>query len=283
MSDPSQKFYIHLVSDSTGTTLHGLARACLAQFEEVEPTEKFWNMIRSEKQLGIVLNGIKMMPGPVLFTLVDKGLRRKLKAFCREMKLPCIPVLDPIIKGLSVHLGQEAKGMPGLQHQLNDEYFDRIDAVDFALHHDDGRLLDGLDEADVILVGVSRTSKTPTCMYLANRGVRAANIPLVPGVEFPEKITDRTDALFVGLTESPRRLAEIRKNRLSSENEIIDPYMRENKYLDQDEIEQEIRKARRLFTHHKWPVIDVTKRSVEETAAEIITLLTRYRPNFKIG
>ncbi len=279
--DP-KKVNIHLVSDSTGTTLHGLARACLVQFEGLEPVEKFWNMIRSDKQLEIVMRGIEAMPGPVIYTLVDKSLRRKLKDFCRQNKIPCIAVLDPVIKGLSMYLGQEARGMPGLQHQLDNRYFERIDAVEFALHHDDGQLLDGLEEADVILVGVSRTSKTPTCMYLANRGVKAANIPLVPSVPFPEEVIRFKRPLFIGLTESPKRLAQLRNARVTSDDASHNERMRDNRYILEDEITDEIRKARRLFTKMGWPSIDVTKRSIEETAAQILTLLTQHRPDLDL-
>lgn len=278
----TQKFYIHLVSDSTGTTLSGLARACLVQFEDVQPVEKFWNMIRSEKQLHIVMRGIEEMPGPVIFTLVDRNLRNILKKQCRDLKIPCVAVLEPVIKGLSAYLGQEAKGMPGLQHQLDEYYFDRIDAVDYAMHHDDGKVYDGLEEADVILVGVSRTSKTPTCMYLANRGIKAANIPLVPNVTIPQEAFQKTGPLYVGLTESPKRLAEVRRLRLANEQENFHHLMEANKYLDEDEITEEVRQARKLFSQNNWPVIDVTRRSVEETAAEIITLLSRYRPELEI-
>lgn len=277
-----QKFYIHLVSDSTGTTLHGLTRACLVQFDSLHPTEKFWNMIRTEKQLDLVLKGIEAQPGPVVFTLVDNKLRKKLKNRCREMKIPCTAVLDPMIKALSHYLEQEPKGMPGLQHKLDDQYFDRIDAVEYALDHDDAKVLDGLEEADVILVGVSRTSKTPTCMYLANRGIRAANIPLVPKVKYPEDVFTIEGPVYVGLTESPKRLQQIRKSRLSNPEGQLDMLSKDNKYLDEDAISDEVRDARKLFSRNGWPVIDVTRRSVEETSAEIITLLSRYKPELEI-
>lgn len=271
----TQKFFLHLVSDATGSTLHGLARACVAQFDEVTPIEKFWNLIRTEKQLEMVIEGIKDNPGPVLFTFVDDRLRRHLRQACRELNVPCVPVLEPIMKGLSAYLGKEVKNMPGLQHALTDEYFDRIDAVDFALNYDDGQMHDGLEDADVILVGVSRTSKTPTCMYLANRGVRAANIPLVPDVVIDESVFTLEGPLYVGLTETPTRLSQIRRNRLQQGADQLDERYAENKYLNDDEIETEVKNARRLFSKHGWPVIDVTRRSVEETSAEILTLLSR--------
>ena len=276
-----QKFYLHLVSDATGGTLHGLARACLAQFEGVKPIEKFWNLTRSEKQLDLVLDGITKEPGPVLYSLVEKDLRRRLKDHCRALKVPSIAVLDPVIKGLSAYLGQEIKAMPGLQHQIDKAYFERMDAIDFAIHHDDAQQLDSLDEADVILVGVSRTSKTPTCMYLANRGVRAANIPLSPEVDYPDRIFNHENVLYVGLTESTERLVELRRNRLRAgeENRRV---LENNKYLDDEYVRNEIKQARRLFSSKGWPVIDVTRRSVEETAAEVITLLSRTTPELNI-
>lgn len=271
----SEQFFLHLVSDATGSTLHGLARACVAQFEGAQPIEKFWNLIRSENQLDMVIEGIQAMPGPVLFTFVNQNLQRKLKNACRELNLPCVPVLEPIMRGLSSYLGKEIKHMPGLQHELNDAYFDRIDAVDFALSFDDGQNFDGIEDAEVILVGVSRTSKTPTCIYLANRGIRAANIPLVPGVNIDDKVFRVKGPLYIGLTENPERLAQLRRNRLSSGSEELDERYVENKYLDVELIKDEVRMARRLFSTHQWPVIDVTRRSVEETAAQILTLISR--------
>lgn len=271
----SEQFYLHLVSDATGSTLHGLARACVAQFENVQPIEKFWNLIRSEKQLDMVIEGIEATPGPVLFTFVDMDMQRKLRQACRELNLPCVPVLEPIMRGLSSYLGKDIKHMPGLQHELNEAYFDRIEAVDFALSFDDGRNTEGLEQADVILVGVSRTSKTPTSIYLANRGIRAANIPLVPGVNIDDEIFNHEGPLYVGLTENPTRLAQLRRNRLKASDEELDQRYNENKYLDDEAIEDEVRQARRLFSSKKWPVIDVTRRSVEETSAEILTLLSR--------
>lgn len=271
-------FYVHLVSDATGTTLQGLARACLSQFEEVEAVERFWPMVRTDKQLERVIAEIAENPGPVLFTMVDKHLRKTLQRAVHDLGLPCMPVLDPIIKGLSSYLGVAPKGVPGLQHALDAAYFKRIDAVDFALSFDDGQNLDGIEEADVILVGVSRTSKTPTCIFLARRGIRAANIPFVPDLPFPEKVLKLKDAthdgpLIVGLTETPDRLVALRRNRLRAED--MNPHYTENTYLDIDRVEEEIRVARKFFSAHGWPVIDVTRRSVEETSAEIQLLLQR--------
>ncbi len=274
---------IHLVSDATGGTLQGLARACLTQFPLTEmPTERFWNLIRSEEQLNLVIDSIKARPGLVLYTLVNETLAKKLKKACREAEIPCISVLEPILKGLSSYLHMEMSGRPGGQYRMDQAYFDRIEALDFALHYDDGQNVKGLEEADVILVGCSRTSKTPTSVYLAHRGVRAANIPFVMGVPFPDEVFSLKDPLIIGLTEAPERLVEVRKVRLRSETGEIDPRLVGSQYLNVEAVENEIRAARRLFAEHNWPVIDVTKRSVEETAAEIMTLLTLRRPDLKV-
>jgi len=282
MSDekPSVKeFNLYLVSDATGTTLQGLARAAISQFDNIEPTERFWPMIRSEAQLDRAIQDIEKAPGPVLFTFVDKKLRRKLQNACYALDVPCMPVLDPVLRSMSSYLGLPPKGIPGLQHALDEAYFKRIDAVDYALNFDDGQNLDGLEDADVILVGVSRTSKTPTCIFLARRGVKAANIPLVPSVPFPEKVLGFEGPLIIGLTESPKRLENLRRSRLNADND--NPLYSENEYLDIERIEQEIREARRLFSKHKWPVIDVTRRSVEETSAEIFVLINKHKSKQK--
>ncbi len=272
---PVPRLYVHLVSDATGTTLQGVAEACLSQFEGIEPIERFWPLVRTEKQLARVIDDIRDHPGPVLFTVVDNEIRKALQKQCKILGVPCLPVLDPIIKRLSVYLGLTSKGIPGLQHTLDDAYFRRMDAMDFALSYDDGQNFDGIEEADVILVGVSRTSKTPTCIFLARQGIRAANIPLVPDIPFPEKLLGIKGPIFVGLTESPDRLEALRRTRLRAGED--DQHHIGNTYLDPDKIEKEIRDARRFFTREGWPVIDVTRRSIEETAAEIQMLLQRHR------
>ena len=276
---PTHDFHMYLVSDATGTTLQGLARAALSQFEGVNPSERFWPMIRSEIQLDRAIADIKKKPGPVLFTFVDKKLRRKLQAVCAELDVPCMPVLDPILRSMSSYLGVAPQGVPGLQHALDDAYFKRIDAVDFALAFDDGRNLDGLEEADVVLVGVSRTSKTPTCIFLARRGIKAANIPLVPHVPFPEQVLEFKKPLFIGLTESPKRLENLRRSRLNADDG--DKNINQNEYLDLDKIDDEVKASRRLFSKNKWPVIDVTRKSVEETTAEIYAILQRHKNRMK--
>jgi [pyruvate, water dikinase]-phosphate phosphotransferase / [pyruvate, water dikinase] kinase len=269
-----RQFYIHLISDATGTTLQGLVRACLSQFDDIEPMERFWPLVRTEKQLERVMDDIADNPGPVLFTLVDRAMRRSLRKQCKELNIPCMPVLEPIIKELSSWLGLPSKGIPGLQHIMDEDYFDRIDAIDFALSYDDGQNMEGLEDADIILVGVSRTSKTPTCIFLARRGVKAANIPYVSGMPFPDKLLKMENPpLFVGLTESPDRLVYLRQARLRADEN--DKHHKNNTYLDPSVVQDEIREARRFFAKQGWPVIDVTRRSVEETAAAVQLLLQK--------
>jgi len=273
MNDALKKFYLHLVSDATGTTLLGLARACTAQFDHVEPVQKFWPLVRTERQLERVIGQIREHPGPVIFTFVDKKMRHRLQDACEELGVPCVAVLDPIIRSLSSYLGEHAKGVPGLQHAMDDAYFKRVEAVDYAMSHDDGKTLKGLSKADVILVGVSRTSKTPTSIFLARRGIKAANIPLVPGVEVPDEKLSLHHPMYVGLVAAPNRLAQLRSSRLKSGEKNNAAYIQANTYLDEEQIEQEVKQSRRLFSKKGWPVIDVTKRSIEETSAEIMALL----------
>ncbi len=277
----SKRFHLHLVSDATGTTLLGLARASLAQFENIEPVQKFWPLVRTERQLERIIQQIQKNPGPVIFTFVNNAMRQRVQDACDVMGVPCVAVLDPILRSLSTYLGVSAKGVPGLQHALDDAYYRRVAAVDYAMRHDDGKTLEGLREADVILVGVSRTSKTPTSVFLARRGIKAANIPLVPGVEVPDEKFSLTEPLYVGLTLSPDRLIHLRRSRLNSGEKNILPQVAENAYLDFEAIEEEVRKARRLFSKKGWSVIDVTKRSIEETAAEIMGLLQAHQEKQK--
>ncbi|WP_029010848.1 pyruvate, water dikinase regulatory protein [Azospirillum halopraeferens] len=263
-------FHLHLVSDATGETINSVARACVIQFDQVRPIEHFWNLVRTDRQLDMVIDGIKTHPGLVMFTLVDEPLRRRLQDVCREIQVPCIPVLDPLINALAAHLGLESQRQPGRQHALDAEYFGRMDAMEFALSHDDGQSTWDLHEADVLLMGVSRTSKTPTCIYLANRGIKAANIPIVPGCPLPPELEKLTRPLIVGLTKDPDRLIQIRRNRLKLLNQG-----ETSSYVDPEVVRREVQEARRMFSRHGWPVIDVTRRSIEETAAEIMMLLTR--------
>jgi [pyruvate, water dikinase]-phosphate phosphotransferase / [pyruvate, water dikinase] kinase len=264
------RFHLHLVSDATGDTVHSVARACLVQFEDAEAIEHIWSMVRTKAQIERVIAGVEANPGVVLFTLVNETLRGPLQEGCRKLGVPAIPVLDPVIGALANHLGRKSRGLPGQQHLLDNEYFARIDAMTFALNHDDGQSSWGINDADVVLVGVSRTSKTPTCIYLANRGIKAANVPIVPGVPLPPELEKAERPLIVGLTNDPERLIQVRRNRLSMlhQDEATD-------YTDIEAVRSEVAQARRLFAQNHWPVIDVSRRSIEETAAAILKLLAR--------
>ncbi len=262
-----RRHHLHLISDATGETINSLARAALAQFEGVEAVEHMWPLIRSKRQLDKVLAAIEVNPGVVMFTLVNHELREHFQAGCRALQVPYVSVLDQIIGVLSGHFGMPSREQPGRQHALDAEYFARIDAIHFVLAHDDGQLPQDVEDADVVLVGVSRTSKTPTCFYLANRGIKAANVPIVPGMTLPPALMNAKRPLIVGLTNSPDRLVQVRRNRLLMLNqpETTD-------YVDLDQVREEVATARRLFSRHRWPVIDVTRRSIEETAAAILRL-----------
>ena len=261
-------FHIHLVSDSTGETLNALARAVCARFENVLPIEHIYALVRSPRQLERALADIAEAPVVVIHTIVDEKLRTSLEEGCREFDMPCFPALDPLVSALSRYLGAAITSRVGVQHALDTDYFNRMDALNYAIGHDDGQGGQDLEQADVVLVGVSRTSKTPTCIYLAHRGVRAANVPLVPHRPPPEQLFGLKRALVVGLTVSPDRLLQIRKNRLLNLKEN-----RESTYIDPDAVRDEIIKARRMFERQGWPVIDVTRRSVEETAAAVLNLM----------
>ncbi len=263
-------FNVHLVSDSTGETLNAVMRAACAQFENVMPLEHNYYLVRSPKQLDRVLKEIDGAPGVVWFTISDESLRTKLENHCRSHGHPVLPVLDASVSMLSRHLGLRASERTAAQHSLNEEYFERMEAINYTLAHDDGAGLDGLKNADVVLVGISRTSKTPTCVYLANRGVKAANVPLVPGVPPPRQLLelDGQMPLVIGLKISPERLIQIRQQRLLTLNEA-----KHTNYVDDDAVKAEATQANRLFLQQKWKTIDVSRRSVEETAASILNVL----------
>jgi len=265
-------FHIHLISDSTGETLNALAKAAAARFEGIIPIEHIYVLIRSEKQLERALGEIESFPGIVLHTIIDPELRDMLEVRCRELDIPSIGVLDPLVVALSRHLGAAVSKRVGAQHILDNEYFERIEALNYAIAHDDGAAADKVKQADVILVGVSRTSKTPTCIYLAHRGIKAANIPLVPGHDLPPELDEPDGPLVVGLIAAPERLIQIRKSRLLTLNDD-----RPSSYTDTEAVREEIIRARRLYERKGWPVIDVTRRSVEETSATIISLLNEKR------
>jgi len=265
-------FNLHLVSDSSGETVTNIARACLVQYDNVKVTEHFWWLVRTQGQMTRVIEGIKASPGLVIFTLLDDHIRDLLERACRELKIPYVSALDPVMQALAKFFQKEAAHEIGAQHVMDEGYFDRIDAMHFAMQHDDGQALATMINADIILVGVSRTSKTPTCMYLANRGFKVGNIPLVPGLVLGEEITSAKHPLFVGLTREPKSLSDIRQSRLRIMNDD-----RSVDYADVDKVREEIVNSRKLFTKHGWPVIDVTRRSIEETAATIIQLYNQRR------
>lgn len=270
MPDTQPAFHIHLVSDSTGETIRSVARASLAQFEHFSPTEHFWPMARTPKAMELVLEEVAAKPGPVIFTLVDDELCNQLLRACRALKVPCISVLDPVIAALGNYLGEQPSHRIGGQHQLDTAYFNRIEAMDWALTHDDGQNVHDIDRSDIVLVGVSRTSKTPTCLYLANRGIKSANVPYVPEVPLPQSLVEAKNPLIVGLTTDAKRLIEIRRVRLTSLHE-----QSETAYVDPSQVKEELTQARRFFSRQGWPVVDVTRRSIEESAAAIMTLYNR--------
>jgi regulator of PEP synthase PpsR (kinase-PPPase family) len=262
-------FHLHLVSDSTGETLYAMSRAVCARFNNVLEIEHIYSLIRSRAQIDRVLAEIAVAPGVIVHTIVDEELRGALEAGCQKLDMPCFGALDPLVSALSWYLGAPLSTRVGAQYALDTDYFNRMDALSYALGHDDGQGGQDLQAADVVLVGVSRTSKTPTCIYLAHRGVRAANVPLISPSEPPAALSNIEGIPIVGLTISPDRLIQIRRNRLRSLNE-----RRDSEYVDTDLVRGEVVAARRLFERQGWPVIDVTRRSVEETAAAVINILS---------
>lgn len=262
------RLHLHLVSDSTGETLEMVAKAALAQFEDTEVVRHFWPMVRSRQHLDRIVPDLAANPGLVLFTLVNAETRIRLEEHCRQMGLPVVPALDAVTEALAAQLGQAAQGRPGRQHLMDEAYFRRVDAIHYTIAHDDGIGWDDWEEADIVLAGVSRTSKTPTSIYLANRGYKTANIPLVVESPPPPILFSLRRPLVVGLTTAPERLVQVRRNRLLSLNERT-----ETAYVDNDRVRAEVQFARRMFADNGWPVIDVTRRSIEETAAAVIRLL----------
>jgi [pyruvate, water dikinase]-phosphate phosphotransferase / [pyruvate, water dikinase] kinase len=269
-------FHLHLISDSTGETLITVARAAAAQYSRIMPVEHVHPLVRTQKQLDRVLAEIEEMPGIALYTLLQENLAVRLEEKCRELGLPCLSILGPVLHLFQSYLGAESTHKVGAQHTLNAEYFRRIDALNYTMMHDDGQMADDLEGADAVLIGISRTSKTPTSIYLANRGVRTANIPLVPGVPLPPSVEALKRPLVVGLYATPERIVQIRQNRMLG----LRAHRDDDKYIDQQSVTEEISASRRLCARHNWPAIDVTRRSIEETAAAVIALLTERRRHF---
>jgi regulator of PEP synthase PpsR (kinase-PPPase family) len=266
-------FHLHLVSDATGETLITVARAAAAQYASVSPVEHLYPMVRSKKQLDHVLAEIAESPGLVLYTLLEEDLIQALEGQCRELGLPCMSVLGPILRLFESYLGTETVHRAGAQHVLNAEYFQRIEALNYSMIHDDGQHPEGLEDADVVLVGVSRTSKTPTSIYLANRGIKTGNVPLVPGVPLAPQVEKLKAPLVVGLYASPERIVQIRENRLLG----LRAHRDGDQYIDKKAVAEEVAFSRKLCAKHNWPSIDVTRRSIEETAAAVMRLLTERR------
>jgi hypothetical protein len=261
------RFHLHLLSDSTGETLENIAKAALAQFDGAEIIKHFWPMVRSETHLDRILDEVAANPGLVLFTLVNPDIRAKLERRCRFLGLPMVPALDAVSDALSNLLGQAAKARPGRQHVLDAAYFARVEAIQFTIAHDDGQNWENWEAADIVLAGVSRSSKTPTSIYLANRGYKTANIPIVVESPPPTSLFSLRHPMVVGLTTNPERLIAVRRNRLLSLNQAP-----ETDYVNDEKVKAELAFARRMFADNGWPVIDVTRRSIEESAAAIINL-----------
>ena len=262
------RLHLHLISDSTGETLESVAKASVVQFEQVEFIKHYWPMVRSEGHLDRVLDEIEKRPGLILFTLVNGAIRERLESCCAQRQLTAIAVLDPVVMGLSAMLGQRAANRPGRQHIMDAAYFARVDAIAYTLAHDDGQGSEQWEEADIILAGVSRSSKTPTSIYLSNRGYKVANVPIVPESPPPSNFYTLQKPLIVGLTTNSERLIQVRRNRMLSMGQAP-----ETAYVDPEQVSAEIAYARRIFADHGWPVIDVSRRSIEETAAAILNLM----------
>lgn len=269
----SNYFHLHLISDSTGETLLTVSRAASAQYEGMEAIEHVYPLVRTDRQLDRVLTEISAAPGIVLYTLVSAELSERLERHCQLHGAPCVSVLDPVFKVFQGYLNVAQTRRMGAQHALDKDYFGRIDALNFTMVHDDGQLPENLNEADVILVGISRTSKTPTSIYLANRGIKTANVPIVPGIPLPQALFAATRPLIVALIASPERIAQVRENRILA----LNAPNKDDSYIDRQAIAQEVAQTRRMCAERGWPVIDVTRRSIEETAAAVIALLRERR------
>jgi len=274
----SNTYQIYLISDSTGETLDRIFLALKAQFKNIEYKVHSYSFTRTENQiLKILEDARKNENSVILYTIVDNNLAKYLANVSDEKKIPCFGVLGNLILNFSKILNQKASHEPSGQHALNDEYYERIEAIQFTMNHDDGNLVNDIEKSDIILVGVSRTSKTPTAIYLANKGFKTSNIPLVNENSLPKKLKDNPQlTCVVGLNTEPERLVDLRKNRMSSLKETEN-----TKYINLESIKKEIIDAKKTFQKYKWPSIDVTRRSVEETAASIIKIHEIYLNNVK--
>lgn len=273
MENHKNYFHLHLISDSTGETLIAAGRAAAAQFQSSHALEHVYPLIRNRKQLMQVMEAVDGAPGIVLYTIVDRDLADIIDAACKDMGLPCVSVLDPIIDLFQSYLGATSRRRSGAQHVMDADYFARIDALNFTMDHDDGQMPDDYNDADVVIIGISRTSKTPTSIYLANRGIKTANIPVVHGVPLPESLFAATKPLIVCLIATTDRISQVRENRILGATPGFD----RGQYTDRAAISEELKYARSLCARHNWPLIDVTRRSIEETAAAIVALRPKLR------
>lgn len=265
-------FHLHLVSDASGETLTTIAKAAIVQLAQAKPNRHMHPLVRNQRQLQKVLEQIEENPGIILYTLMNRDLARLLEARCAELGLPCVPVLEPVLRAFEDYLKIPSRHVVAGQHTLDADYFTRIEAMNYTLAHDDSQAMADLEQADIILVGPSRTSKTPTSLYLANRGYKTANVSLVPNIPPPPALEKVVTPLVVGLVASPDRIADIRKNRMLSMNSTdLDDY------VDTEVIREEMALTRRLCMQKRWHIIDVTKKSIEETAATIIALYEERR------
>ncbi len=273
MNKPQNFFHLHLISDATGETLLAAGRAASAQYKDARAIEHIYPLIRTAKQLDKVFEDIDDEPGIVLYTIVDQTLAGLIDSRCAEMGLPCVSVLEPVLSVFQSYLGAPAGRRVGAQHVLDADYFRRIDALNFTMEHDDGQSPGDIDDADIVLIGISRTSKTPTSIYLANRGIKTANIPIVLGVAIPDSLTQARKPLVVGLIASAERVSQVRQNRVLGATSGYDAQI----YIDRATIAEELAYARQICTRHNWPMIDVSRRSIEETAAAIVALRGKTR------
>ncbi len=272
MKNESRHLHLHLISDATGETLLTVGRAASAQYPGVTVIEHMHSMVRAPKQIDRLLQEIEQQPGIILYTLVDRVMAAMLEQGCRDIGVPCFSVLDPVLQVFQSYLGASSQGRVGAQHSLDGDYFRRIEALTFTMMHDDGQLPEDLDLAEIVIIGVSRTSKTPTSIYLANRGVRTANIPIVPGIGLPLELEAARKPLIVGLVATPDRIVQMRENRVLSNAAFGSE---DDPYVDRAAVANEIAATRKICARNGWPVIDVTRRSIEETAAAILALRNR--------
>lgn len=273
MENRKNFFHLHLISDSTGETLISAGRAAAVQFQHASPIEHVYPLVRNRRQADAVLTAVDNEPGIVLYTIVDPDLADFVDRRCVEIGVPSVNVMEPIIGTFQTYLGPLARRRVGAQHVMNADYFARIEALNYTMDHDDGQMTDDYEQADVVLVGISRTSKTPTSIYLANRGIKTANIPIVPGTPLPEPLLAAQKPLIVGLIATSDRISQVRGHRELGTVSGLDM----SDYTDRASIAEELKYARMLCARHNWPIIDVTRRSIEETAAAIVALRAKLR------